>query len=290
MLVGSLSVDGVEIQKMKIPENAKEVRYGQYLDYALMKSDIDKWLLIQMEKGRDYHSQYRIKLAHAYATFFDIKPSTLARIQKDGVEFLESAGSLINKVVTDFKPVDNDGVFRITDPSNSQVTEYKIPEINKAVFRGTNNLPTLTFQQLTEIAEADRILQDQIERIDKDINETKDFKGTLISKAMQKSYAVFENTIKKIVLCVNNIKDIPVDDTFDMWVETEMKKFRNISMYDALNTIFFLKGIPLKYGMSIDLGSISNVLRLHSIAMNQTNNTQNASEILKLEASEYTIS
>lgn len=288
MIRGSLQIDGVEIEKVFLPETHREIKYGQYLDFAMLTNDINSWLSKQIEEKREYGNQYRVKLAYATATIYNIDAKKLLRIQHDGIGFLESAFSMINNLISTFEPQDNAGAFTVIDDDNVEHV-YSIPELTQSVFRGSNSLPRFTFQQLVEISETERILDSQMKKIDANQKDHTEFKGTVVSKAMQKSYQTYENTIKKIVLCVTPFDQIPVDDTFDLWMETEMRRIKNISMVDALNTIFFLGGIPKNYGILIDLGFISNISKLLNIEMNRANNTPNELPTLAIVQNEYEI-
>lgn len=283
MIQASLQVDDVELSKIQIPQVPGDIKYGQYLDIAMFSTDINNWLVKQIEDNRNYGNQYRIKLAKATAKIYGVKYEHLLKLKYDGIDFLEKLYSITLSVVGQYIPKDNGGKFE----HNGK--EYEIPIITQAIFRGTNVLPDMSFQQLTEISESERLLDDAIKKIDAEQLDEKDIKGTIITKAERKASITFNNTMKKIVLCLHETKDIPTDSSFDRWIESKMIELREISMPNALDTIFFLNGIPNSSEILIALGSILNNLESLDTVMKPGSNMQN--EFLKstTEQSAYEI-
>lgn len=272
MIQLSLKLNGIEVQKVLCPENAHELSYGMYLDYVFMQSEIADWVLAQMKLKRNFDYQYTTKLAKCIGIVFNIPTETVKQMTYKEMKGMEVLWGRIEKIVQEFTPTEKTGEFTVTYGGNE--CKYSIPEITQAYFLGTNNLPDLTYQQLEKIGDAEDKLQTGINFIDQMDIDDAEIKGDTINKAIKKAQVTFNNTLRKIALCATPIENIPVDQTFDKWIEGEQKILTKITMHDALNVLFFLNGLPKEYELLIGLNSISTRLNLDSIIPSQARTTK----------------
>lgn len=276
MIQCHIKQNGIELPgKISVPENAHDMSYGMYLDYVFMQQEISEWVLKQMDMKRSFDYQYATKLAKCIGIVYNIKYDIINKMKYKDLSALDVLWGRIEKIVQDFKPTETSGKFTVGG------TEYTIPDITKAYFVGTNNLPELSVQQLEQIGDAENKLQTAIATIDAmDLNHP-EIKGDTINKAIKKAQVTFNNTLKKIALCATPIEKVPTDMSFDMWIEAEAKKLTKISMHDALNTLFFLSGMSKESELLIGLNSISSLLNSGRSTAKHSSNTRNEEAILQ---------
>lgn len=262
MYIASVKSGSVEILKLKIPENANEVHYGQYLDYLFQADALREFIAESMEKQIDYEYQYIIKLAKAVSVIYNIDYNILLQLRHNELLWLNEAWIRIEKIITEYKP-------KPVTEVEINGTYYKVPEITQSIFSTTNNLPFLTLQQTVEMAECERVLAQQLKYID---NTEKDEE----KKPINKGQVVFNQMLKIFALVTTDHKHIPTDHTFDLWCEQKQVELSKISMSSALDLIFFLSGYGNELETLIGLNIILNRLKLESTEAKTENNIATA--------------
>lgn len=251
---------GRPIKEIEIPENEKEIKYSQFLEFSYKAQKLFEWLEIERESNRLYETQYVLKVCEIVASVIDVDPNILKNLKYNEQEWIWQAWNQINAIIKNFTPDENGGKFSIvTKVEGIRITkDFEVPKITKSLIRNELNLDTMTIHQVEEIGYIEKRLSDVVKVLeDKERKENTDESNTIIANH-------FTYALMKIAICLHDPMTIPVDATFDRWLDEKVTEIKDISMKDALNTIFFLTGLPKGYGILIDLNIILKRFLLES--------------------------
>lgn len=262
-----------KIADVFIPENEKDIKYSAFLEFSMKAQKIHLWQQEQIDKGAMYEVQYQKKVCQAVAEVLNVDPKILDNTTFNKESWVWQAWYMIHNIIANYTGSENGGMFRINGK------KFVVPEVTRSLIRDGFNLNALTFGQVSEIAYIEKQLNDVLIAIkDREIKEN--YIGT-----DDEVSSTFTYTLMKIAVCLADPNTIPNESSmYDTWLEDKVIELQDISMKDAIDTIFFLTGMPKDCAVLIDLDTtlkqfhFAAYLKKNQLTMNPEDQQQNLLE------------
>lgn len=234
-----------KVADVYIPQTPKEIKYSAFLEFSIKANNIFTWLQEEQEKETKHEIQYLLKVCDTVSSVLNVDPNILKNLKYNDQKWIWDAWQTIHNVIRDYTPSDNGGEFELNGK------KLKVPTLVKSVIRDEVYLDSMTMQQVSEIGYIEKKLSDVLLTLAEKEKKELDYKKEDDEIQVHYSYALM-----KLAIVLSDPNDIPVDATFDRWLDERTLELADISMKDALDTIFFLIGLPKDYGVLIDFAII----------------------------------
>lgn len=234
-----------KITDVFIPQTARDIKYSAFLEFSFKANEIFIWLEEQKEKGTKHEIQYLMKICETVASVLNVDPNVLKNVKYGDANWIWDAWYSINNIIKNYVPSDNGGKFELNGK------QFTIPTIVKSIIRDEVYLDSMIMQQVSEISVIEKKLSDILTELKEREQKEPGFNKTETEIQQHFAYALM-----KIGIVLSDPMTVPTDATFDRWLDERVIELEDISMVDALDTIFFLIGLPKDYGILIDLDII----------------------------------